>query len=170
MFGGEELRQFVEQAAWVTVNDYEWQVLKERTGWDVGEFKQRVKGLIVTRAAEGSVIYTPEMDLDIPAAEPVVVSDPTGCGDAYRAGLLFGFMADYDWPTVGRVASLMGAIKIECHGTLRGAGHDQAFHTLLEITDIPSRSLLQYLPLIIIHCDPSRLFHELTQFLAAEHR
>ncbi len=117
MFGGEELRQFVEQAAWVTVNDYEWQVLKERTGWDVGDFKQRVKGLIVTRAAEGSVIYTPEMDLDIPAAEPVVVSDPTGCGDAYRAGLLFGFMADYDWPTVGRVASLMGAIKIECHGT-----------------------------------------------------
>ncbi|MEE8092870.1 MAG: carbohydrate kinase family protein [Gammaproteobacteria bacterium] len=117
MFGGEELRQFVEQAAWVTVNDYEWQVLKERTGWDVGDFKQRVKGLIVTRAAEGSVIYTPEMDLDIPAAEAVVVSDPTGCGDAYRAGLLFGFMADYDWPTVGRVASLMGAIKIECHGT-----------------------------------------------------
>ena len=117
MFGGEELRQFVEQAAWVTVNDYEWQVLKDRTGWDVGDLKQRVKGLIVTRAAEGSVIYTPEMDFDIPAAEPVVVSDPTGCGDAYRAGLLFGFMADYDWPTVGRIASLMGAIKIECHGT-----------------------------------------------------
>ena len=117
MFGGEELRQFVEQAAWVTVNDYEWEVLKDRTGWDVGDFKQRVKGLIVTLGAEGSVIYTPEMDFDIPAAEPVVVSDPTGCGDAYRAGLLFGFMADYDWPTVGRVASLMGAIKIECHGT-----------------------------------------------------
>ncbi len=117
MFGGEELRQFVEQAAWVTVNDYEWQVLKERTGWDVGEFKQRVKGLIVTLGAKGSTIYTPDADHDIPAAEPVVVSDPTGCGDAYRAGLLFGFMADYDWPTVGRVASLMGAIKIECHGT-----------------------------------------------------
>ncbi len=117
MFGGEELRQFVEQAAWVTVNDYEWQVLKERTGWDVGEIKQRVKGLIVTLGAKGSTIYTPDADHDIPAAEPVVVSDPTGCGDAYRAGLLFGFMSDYDWPTVGRVASLMGAIKIECHGT-----------------------------------------------------
>ena len=117
MFGGEELRQFVEQAAWVTVNDYEWQLLKERTGWDVGDLKQRVKGLIVTLGAKGSTIYTPETDFDIPAAKPATVSDPTGCGDAYRAGLLFGFMAGYDWPTVGRVASLMGAIKIECHGT-----------------------------------------------------
>jgi adenosine kinase len=117
MFGGEELRQFVEQAAWVTVNDYEWQLLKERTGWDVDDLKRRVKGLIVTRGAKGSTIYTPEMDFDIPAARPATVSDPTGCGDAYRAGLLFGFMAGYDWPTVGRVASLMGAIKIECHGT-----------------------------------------------------
>ncbi len=117
MFGGEELRQFVEQAAWVTVNDYEWRLLKERTGWDVGDLKQRVKGLIVTLGAKGSTIYTPETDFDIPAAKPATVSDPTGCGDAYRAGLLFGFMAGYDWPTVGRVASLMGAIKIECHGT-----------------------------------------------------
>ena len=117
MFGGEELRQFVEQAAWVTVNDYEWQLLKQRTGWDVGDLKRRVKGLIVTRGAKGSMIYTPEMDFDIPAAKPATVSDPTGCGDAYRAGLLFGFMADYDWPIVGRVASLLGAIKIESHGT-----------------------------------------------------
>jgi adenosine kinase len=117
MFDGDELRQFVEQATWVTVNDYEWQVLKERTGWELGDFKQRVQGLIVTRGAKGSMIYTPETDLEIPAAKPATVSDPTGCGDAYRAGLLFGLMADYDWLTVGRVASLLGAIKIECHGT-----------------------------------------------------
>ena len=117
MFGGEELRQFVEQATWVTVNDYEWQLLKERTGWDVDDFKQRVEGLIVTRGAQGSMIYTPATDLEIPAAKPTAVHDPTGCGDAYRAGLLFGLMADYDWLTVGRVASLLGAIKIECHGT-----------------------------------------------------
>ena len=71
----------------------------------------------MTLGAKGSTIYTPETDFDIPAAKPATVSDPTGCGDAYRAGLLFGFMAGYDWPTVGRVASLMGAIKIECHGT-----------------------------------------------------
>jgi len=117
MFDGEELRQFVEQAAWVTVNDYEWQLLKDRTGWDVADLTQRVKGLIVTRGAEGSVIYTPEAEFNIPAAKPSRISDPTGCGDAYRAGLLHGLMAGYDWLTVGRVASLMGAIKIECHGT-----------------------------------------------------
>jgi adenosine kinase len=73
--------------------------------------------LIVTRGAEGSVIYTPEVEFNIPAAKPSTISDPTGCGDAYRAGLLHGLMAGYDWLTVGRVASLMGAIKIECHGT-----------------------------------------------------
>ena len=117
MFGGEELRQFVDQAAWVTVNDYEWQLLKERTGWDVDEVKQRVRALIVTRGAEGSVIHTPDADLEIPAVTPAAVSDPTGCGDAYRAGLLYGIMAGFDWLTVGRVASLMGSIKIECHGT-----------------------------------------------------
>jgi len=117
MFGDKELRQFVEQAAWVTVNDYEWQLLKERTGWDVNDVTQRVKGLIVTRGAQGSVIYTPETELEVPAVKPAIVSDPTGCGDAYRAGLLFGLMAGYDWLTVGRVASLMGAIKIECYGT-----------------------------------------------------
>jgi adenosine kinase len=117
MFDGEALRQFVEQATWVTVNDYEWQLLKDRTGWDVADLTQRVKGLIVTRGAEGSVIYTPEVEFNIPAAKPSTISDPTGCGDAYRAGLLHGLMAGYDWLTVGRVASLMGAIKIECHGT-----------------------------------------------------
>ena len=117
MFDGEELRRFVEQAAWVTVNDYEWQLLKERTGWDVDDLKQRVRGLIVTRGAEGSMIYTTDTDLEIPAAKPATVTDPTGCGDAYRAGLLYGLMAGYDWLTVGRVANLMGAIKIECHGT-----------------------------------------------------
>jgi adenosine kinase len=117
MFDGEALRQFVEQATWVTVNDYEWQLLKDRTGWDVADLTQRLKGLIVTRSAEGSVIYTPEVEFNIPAAKPSTISDPTGCGDAYRAGLLHGLMAGYDWLTVGRVASLMGAIKIECHGT-----------------------------------------------------
>lgn len=117
MFGGEDLRQFIEQATWVTVNDYEWQLLKERTGWDIADLKERVRGLIVTRGAKGSTIYTPDSDYEIPAATPTSISDPTGCGDAYRAGLLHGLMCGYDWLTVGRIASLMGALKIECHGT-----------------------------------------------------
>jgi adenosine kinase len=77
----------------------------------------RVKALIVTRGAQGSQIYTGGRRIDIPVARPERVADPTGCGDAYRAGLLFGLQRGLDWPTTGRVASLMGAIKIEQHGT-----------------------------------------------------
>ena len=117
MFDGEELRRFVEQASWIAVNDYEWALLNERTGWDADAVKRRVGALIVTRGAQGSMIYTEDGDIEIPAAQPAVVADPTGCGDAYRAGLLFGLMRGLDWPTVGRIASLMGAVKIECHGT-----------------------------------------------------
>ncbi len=117
MFVGDDLRQFIGQATWVTVNDYEWQLLKERTGWDIADVKKRVRGLIVTRGAKGSTIYSPDADYEIPAATPAAISDPTGCGDAYRAGLLHGLMSGYDWLTVGRIASLMGALKIECHGT-----------------------------------------------------
>ncbi len=117
MFGGDELRQFIDQATWVTVNDYEWEMLKDRTGWAEADLRKRVKALIVTRGAEGSVIHTEDEDMKIPSAKARDVLDPTGCGDAYRAGLLFGLMRGLGWPTIGRVASLMGAIKIECHGT-----------------------------------------------------
>ena len=71
----------------------------------------------MTRGAKGSSIFTGGEEITIPAATPADVRDPTGCGDAYRAGLLFGLMQGWEWPTTGRVASLMGAIKIECHGT-----------------------------------------------------
>ncbi|HSG65332.1 MAG TPA: carbohydrate kinase family protein [Gammaproteobacteria bacterium] len=117
MFDGEALRRFVELATWVTVNDYEWQLLKDRTGWDIAQFTERVQGLIVTRGDKGSRIHTLGGDLEIPPAKPRAVVDPTGCGDAYRAGLLYGLVHDLDWKTTGRIASLMGAIKIESHGT-----------------------------------------------------
>ena len=117
MFDGEELLRFVEQATWVTLNDYEAELLQERTGRSVHELAEQVEALIVTRGAEGSHIYTPKHRLDIPAAPPEAVNDPTGCGDAYRAGLLYGLMQGLDWETTGRVAALMGSIKIEHHGT-----------------------------------------------------
>ncbi|HEX7081317.1 MAG TPA: carbohydrate kinase family protein [Gammaproteobacteria bacterium] len=117
MFNGEELKRFVEQATWVTVNDYEWQLLKDRTGWDVTDMTARTDALIVTRGGEGSTIYTKDRQYDIPAAKPNALEDPTGCGDAYRAGLLYGLMNGLDWETTGRIASLMGAIKIEKPGT-----------------------------------------------------
>jgi len=117
MFSGEELGRFVGQATWVTVNDYEWQLLQQKTGWSVGELTQRVAALIVTRGAAGSVIYTRDGELAIPSAPAAAVVDPTGCGDAYRAGLIHGLLHGLDWPSTGHIASLLGAIKVESRGT-----------------------------------------------------
>jgi adenosine kinase len=117
MFNGEELKHFIMDATWVTVNDYESQLMQERTGWSPAEISQHVEALIVTRGGEGSTIYRKHGTLDIPAAKPKQLVDPTGCGDAYRAGLLYGLMHKLEWGTIGRIASLMGAIKIEHAGT-----------------------------------------------------
>jgi adenosine kinase len=117
MFDGEELRTFIGQASWVAVNDYEWQVLQQKTGWTASQVLQKVQALIVTRGAEGSVIHTQQGEIGIPSAKPAAVVDPTGCGDAYRAGLIHGLLQGYEWETTGRIASLMGAIKIEARGT-----------------------------------------------------
>jgi adenosine kinase len=117
MFSGEELARFVGQATWVTVNDYEWQLLQQKTGWSVSELTQRVAALIVTRGAAGSVIHTRDGELAIPSAPAAAVVDPTGCGDAYRAGLIHGLLHGLDWPSTGHIASLLGAIKIESRGT-----------------------------------------------------
>jgi adenosine kinase len=116
MFDGEELRTFIAQATWVAVNDYEWQVLQQKTGWTAAQVLEQVEALIVTRGSEGSVIHTRKGEIHIPCAKAAAVVDPTGCGDAYRAGLLYGLLNDLDWETTGRIASLMGAIKIEHQG------------------------------------------------------
>ncbi|MBS0387844.1 MAG: carbohydrate kinase family protein [Proteobacteria bacterium] len=117
MFNGEELRALVSRAAWVAVNDYEGSLLTERTGWSLQDIAARVRALVVTRGSQGSCIYADGHQHDIPVARAARLADPTGCGDAYRAGLLYGLQRGLDWPTTGRVASLAGAIKIESHGT-----------------------------------------------------
>jgi adenosine kinase len=117
LFGGDDLKRFVEQATWVAVNDYEWELVQQKTGWTAKDIVQRVKALIVTRGSQGSVIYTPEGEISIPCAKARAVVDPTGCGDAYRAGLLHGLLHGLDWQATGRIASLMGALKIETLGT-----------------------------------------------------
>ena len=117
LFGGPELAAFVEQATWVTVNDYEATLLQERTGLSTGELAARVAAYVVTQGAEGSVVYTKGRRVEIPAVRAAAVVDPTGCGDAYRAGLVYGLMRGIDWETTGRVASLMGALKIATVGT-----------------------------------------------------
>jgi adenosine kinase len=117
MFGAQELARFIELADVVAVNDYEGKMLTQRTGLGEAEIAARVRAFIVTRGAEGSVILADGERLEIPAAAPEAVVDPTGCGDAYRAGLLHGLLHDADWQTTGRIASLMGAIKVESPGT-----------------------------------------------------
>ena len=117
MFDGEELQQFVEQATWIAVNDYEGQMLTDRTGLGFDELAERVSALVVTRGGEGSVIYADGDRLEIPAVQAARISDPTGCGDAYRAGLLYGLSADWPWADTGRLAALIGARKIEHQGT-----------------------------------------------------
>ncbi|MEM6576027.1 MAG: carbohydrate kinase family protein [Pseudomonadota bacterium] len=113
LFDGEDLQNFVRQASWVTVNDYEAELVKERTGWSDAEIAEQVEAYIVTKGAEGSDIHVDGQTLHIPAAKPSNIANPTGCGDAYRAGLLYGLERGLDWESTGRIASLMGAIKIE---------------------------------------------------------
>jgi adenosine kinase len=117
MFDGDELIKFIDQATWVTLNDYEWQMMQERTGLTPQEVTEKVEALIVTRGGDGSHIYTKGKQMDIPCVKPESITDPTGCGDSYRAGLLYGLVNEMDWETTGRIASLMGSIKIAHHGT-----------------------------------------------------
>ena len=116
LFNGEELTAMIEQATYVTVNDYESNLLQERTGLDQKQIAERVQGYLITRGPQGSEIHTREGMVLIPAANAAQVVDPTGCGDAYRAGLIYGLMNDMDLATAGRIASLMGALKIESLG------------------------------------------------------
>ncbi|MDR2872035.1 MAG: carbohydrate kinase family protein [Xanthomonadaceae bacterium] len=117
LFNGEELRDLVELADYIITNDYESNLLQQRTGWNERDITQRTSAYIVTRGAQGALIHLPGQLHEIPSAKPRQVVDPTGCGDAFRAGLIFGITGKYDWMTTGRIGSLMGALKIEHHGT-----------------------------------------------------
>ncbi len=116
MFNGEELMHFIDMADYLAVNDYEAQLMQEKTGLTLESFASKVKALIVTLGVKGSVIYADGQRFEIPCVEASAVIDPTGCGDAYRAGLLYGIARGWDWPTCGRLASVMGAIKIASRG------------------------------------------------------
>ena len=116
MFNRAELTGFVNQATYVAVNDYEGQLLQERTGTKLEELARKVKALVVTLGARGSIVMTGGRSIEIPPVTAERVVDPTGCGDAYRAGLLHGIAAGLDWPVTGRLASLLGSIKIAQRG------------------------------------------------------
>jgi adenosine kinase len=136
MFNGYELLSFIEMADYLAVNDYEAQILQEKTRLDLETLASKVKALIVTLGANGSHIYAEGQRFDIPAIKAEKVVDPTGCGDAYRAGLLYGISRNWDWPTCGRLASVMGAIKIASRG---GQNHKP---TKTEIEQIYTQALV----------------------------
>ena len=117
MFDGAELLDFVEKATWITLNDYEAQLMQDRTGLTAEQIAARVEALIITQGSRGSIIYTRTGTHEIPPVPAPEAVDPTGCGDAYRAGLLFGLLEELDWPTTGRVASLLGSLKVRAYGT-----------------------------------------------------
>lgn len=117
MFNQAELRRFIAIADYVVVNDYESEMLSQNANMSIDIIASEVKALIITRGAKGSQIHVDGDVLHIPAAPIKSAVDPTGCGDAFRAGLLYGIINKLDWEIIGRMASLLGAIKIEHHGT-----------------------------------------------------
>jgi adenosine kinase len=137
MFNGEELLHFIEMTDYLAVNDYESQIIQDKTGLSLEALATKVKALIVTLGGNGSHIYADGQRFEVPCVKADNVVDPTGCGDAYRAGLLYGIARNWDWPTCGRLASTMGAIKIASRG---GQNHRP---TRAEIENIYSQALVQ---------------------------
>jgi adenosine kinase len=129
LFDAELLRSLISQATWLATNDYEWEVIAERTGMTVEEALRQVEAVIITRGKEGSTIHSRDGRIDVPVVSIAEAKDPTGCGDAYRAGLLYGLANGLDWQTTGRIASLMGAIKIAQEGTQNHRFTMEQFHT-----------------------------------------
>jgi len=116
MFSREELLEMVKLGSYLAVNDYEGKLLEEKTGRRLEDLARELKALVHTLGAQGSVIFADDVRHEIPCVAPDAVLDPTGCGDAYRAGLLYGIARGWHWPTTGRLASVMGAIKIAQRG------------------------------------------------------
>ena len=115
-FDGAELRNFVEQASWVAVNDYEGKMLSDRTGWDTAEISRHVRGLIVTVGAKGSEVWVDGHRTHVPAIPAAAVVDPTGCGDAYRGALLFGLEQGWPLERCAQLGNHLGSIKIAQRG------------------------------------------------------
>ena len=134
LFDGPELLAMIEQSSYVAVNDYEWRVLSERTGVPLEGIAERVDALVVTLGGDGSVIHAGGDTYAIPAAKATAVVDPTGCGDAYRAGLLFGIAHEWDWERAGGLASVLGALKIASRGAQNHAVNRDSVAALYRAT------------------------------------
>lgn len=116
LFDGDDLKTFIRQADWLVANDYEFQLIQERTGLSQEQVAEQLKALIITRGGDGSSLITSGGEETIKAVPPTAVKDPTGCGDAYRSGLIYGLQNDLDLATSCRIGSVMGALKIAVQG------------------------------------------------------
>ncbi|MEO8507327.1 MAG: carbohydrate kinase family protein [Betaproteobacteria bacterium] len=134
LFDGPELLAMIAQARYVAVNDYEGRMLTERTGMPLAGIAEMVDALIVTLGGDGSVIHAGGTTYAIPPATPTAVVDPTGCGDAYRAGLLYGIAQEWDWERAGGLASVLGAIKIGSRGAQNHAVSRESADALYRAT------------------------------------
>ena len=117
MFGGDDLKTFIKEANYMAVNDYEMELVMSKTGLSLAKIAEQLDALIVTKGAKGADIITPKKTYEIPVAHAQSLADPTGCGDAFRGGLLYGLLNGMDWDTAGRIGSLLGAYNIERPGT-----------------------------------------------------
>ena len=129
LFDGEDLRTFIKQAHWLVANDYEFQLIRERTGMTEAEVAGQLDALIITKGSEGSRLITNGSEEFIETVTPTAIQDPTGCGDAYRAGLIYGLQNNLDLVTSCRIGSLMGSLKVAVRGP------QNHVHTLEEIVD-----------------------------------
>ncbi len=134
LFDGPELLAMIAQARYVAVNDYEGRMLTERTGVPLAGIAEMVDALIVTLGGDGSVIHAGGATYAIPPAKPTAVVDPTGCGDAYRAGLLYGIAHEWDWERAGGLASVLGALKIGSRGAQNHAVNRETADALYRAT------------------------------------
>lgn len=129
LFDGNDLKTFIRQANWVVANDYEFQLIRERTGLSTEEIAGQVEALIITRGGDGSTLVTSSGEEHIETVKPSAILDPTGCGDAYRSGLLYGLLNNLDLTTGCRIGSVMGALKVAVQGPQNHS------HTLEEIVE-----------------------------------
>ena len=116
MFSAGELGELLDGASFVAVNDYEGKLLEEKTGRRLEDIARGVEALVCTLGAKGSLIIAGGQRHEIPCVQADAVLDPTGCGDAYRAGLLYGMARGWEWPQTGKLAAVMGAVKIAHRG------------------------------------------------------
>ncbi len=116
LFNGDDLKTFIKQANWLVANDYEFQLIRERTGLDEKQIAEQLEALIITRGGDGSTLITSAGEQQVESVKATAVLDPTGCGDAYRSGLIYGIQNNLDLVTACRIGSVMGALKVAVQG------------------------------------------------------